>query len=516
MAQNTRKDPRAKVLTMTVRYRSATIDEFIEHHSYDVSRGGMFIKTPSPFPAGTLLKFEVTIAADQKVMQGVGRVVWKRETTDSDAERPCGMGVKFIKIDEESRGVIERLVSSRGQDSPSAYDSERTSDAPPASASARMFPSDAPGAPNHAPEDQTVMKPAKQLLEEALKQANAETTDEGSEPVDDLAVTKSRERTEAPASAPISTKPSAPQGTGEGDDHAAEGESAQDVPASDEPVSEKSAQSEAPAAAKQGEADLQPSSTRRSSDTPAAVNESKAPESAARKARGDDEAPAGPSSRSTPPRSAAEAEEEGGGRALGLFLAVAAVAVGIYFLTKRGHEVAAEPESAPATQQQASSPEVTPPEAKPVEEPPAEEETDASGSEEEVEAEVEEETKASARTVTPQAAPKPTPRSAPAPKAPAPKPPVTKAPAPKPPVTQAPVAKAPATPAPSTQKKAEPAPSKEAEPKPAAPSAEAQPAPVEEKPKAPAEGAAPPPAEPAPAPQTPALGESKPLGEGSP
>ena len=32
MAQDTRKDPRAKVLSMTVRYKSATVDEFIEHH----------------------------------------------------------------------------------------------------------------------------------------------------------------------------------------------------------------------------------------------------------------------------------------------------------------------------------------------------------------------------------------------------------------------------------------------------------------------------------------------------
>src|SRR6478752_4425372 len=121
MSQNTRKDPRAKVLTMTVRYRSATIDEFIEHHSYDVSRGGMFIKTPSPFPAGTLLKFEVKIAEDQKVMQGVGRVVWKRDTPDPDPDKPCGMGVKFIKIDDESRTVIERLLQQRGGGE-SAYD----------------------------------------------------------------------------------------------------------------------------------------------------------------------------------------------------------------------------------------------------------------------------------------------------------------------------------------------------------------------------------------------------------
>src|SRR6187551_3254923 len=114
MAQDTRKDPRAKVLTMTVRYKSATLDEFIEHHSHDVSRGGMFIKTPSPFPPGTLLKFEVKIASDEKVMQGVGRVVWKREPSDSNDARPPGMGVKFIKIDDTSRGVIDQLVVKSG------------------------------------------------------------------------------------------------------------------------------------------------------------------------------------------------------------------------------------------------------------------------------------------------------------------------------------------------------------------------------------------------------------------
>ena len=121
MGQDTRKDPRAKVLTMTVRYKSATLDEFIEHHSHDISRGGMFIKTPSPFPPGTLLKFEVKIAEDQKLMQGVGRVVWKREPPEAGDERPAGMGVKFIKIDESSKRLIDQLVTTRG-DGKSAYD----------------------------------------------------------------------------------------------------------------------------------------------------------------------------------------------------------------------------------------------------------------------------------------------------------------------------------------------------------------------------------------------------------
>jgi hypothetical protein len=48
------------------------VDEFIENHSHDISKGGIFIKTRAPFPAGTLLKFEVRIAEDQRLMQGVG------------------------------------------------------------------------------------------------------------------------------------------------------------------------------------------------------------------------------------------------------------------------------------------------------------------------------------------------------------------------------------------------------------------------------------------------------------
>src|SRR5262249_21074856 len=101
MAQDTRKDPRAKGLSMTVRYKSATVDEFIEHHANDVSRGGIFIKTPSPFPPGTLLKFEIRLQDEQTMLSGVGRVVWKRDPPDAGDQRPAGMGVKFIKIDDK-------------------------------------------------------------------------------------------------------------------------------------------------------------------------------------------------------------------------------------------------------------------------------------------------------------------------------------------------------------------------------------------------------------------------------
>ena len=98
---------------MTVRYKSATVDEFIENHSHDISRGGIFIKTRSPFPAGTLLKFEVRIAEDQKLMHGVGRVVWRREADRAEESFPAGMGIKFIKTGEGASDLINQLIAAR-------------------------------------------------------------------------------------------------------------------------------------------------------------------------------------------------------------------------------------------------------------------------------------------------------------------------------------------------------------------------------------------------------------------
>ncbi|MCH2109916.1 MAG: TIGR02266 family protein, partial [Polyangiaceae bacterium] len=160
---------------MTVRYRSATLGEFIEHHSYDVSRGGMFIKTPSPFPPGTLLKFQVRIADEQRVLQGVGRVVWKREKKNDHPNGPAGMGIKFIKIDEASQGLIEQLVENRGEDEESEFENPPSEDST-LTQEPLMFPEEQGELP--APEDQTVIKSAAELLDDALR-ASQEEGEEG-------------------------------------------------------------------------------------------------------------------------------------------------------------------------------------------------------------------------------------------------------------------------------------------------------------------------------------------------
>jgi len=233
MTQDTRKDRRVKIVSLNVRYKSATVDEFIENHAHDVSRGGIYIKTGSPFPPGTLLKFEIRLASDQAVITGVGRVVWKRDTSQGTSERPAGMGVKFIKIDDPSKTVIDRLVNSRS-DAGRSYESESETtnvEPTPAAAAARpvsnrpvanrvgkstmvglgavgganvmhgaprpggsVAPRPSPGGggmfPKAIPEDdaapkqeQTVMKQAAELLEEALREAGGSMEDVGTNPL---------------------------------------------------------------------------------------------------------------------------------------------------------------------------------------------------------------------------------------------------------------------------------------------------------------------------------------------
>lgn len=121
MAADTRREKRAPV-SLKVRFKSATVDEFIEQYSVDISVGGLFIKTKSPMPIGTLLKFEFQLKDESRLIHGVGRVVWKRDENEAKgSDVPAGMGIKFIKMDADSRATVDRIVAQRA-DVQSSFD----------------------------------------------------------------------------------------------------------------------------------------------------------------------------------------------------------------------------------------------------------------------------------------------------------------------------------------------------------------------------------------------------------
>ena len=159
---DTRKDKRAPI-SLKVRFKSATLDEFMEHYSHDISRGGIFIKSKNPMSVGTLLKFEFQLKDESRVIHGVGRVVWQREATD---DHPPGMGIKFIKMDPESRSLVDETVQRRGN-APGRF--EEGADPKPKS-SGGFFPSTTPEDELPLPEDRTQVRSLSRIAEDKLCQ----------------------------------------------------------------------------------------------------------------------------------------------------------------------------------------------------------------------------------------------------------------------------------------------------------------------------------------------------------
>jgi uncharacterized protein (TIGR02266 family) len=154
-----RKDKRAPA-SLKVKYKSATVEEFIEQFGIDVSSGGIFVKTKKPIETGALLKLELQLNDASPVIHGVGRVCWRREP-GPDATLPAGMGIKFIKLDPGSRTIVDRIVQARGPRRSRFDQSEGAEIAAPSIAPDADTPPPAPLPPPLAPQAAPkVVKPA--------------------------------------------------------------------------------------------------------------------------------------------------------------------------------------------------------------------------------------------------------------------------------------------------------------------------------------------------------------------
>ena len=82
---------------------------FSIEYSANVSTSGMFVKTTSPKPVGSIFIFEIWLGSERKLVHGLGEVVWVRDAEEAP-DRPAGMGVSYVKLDDESRRAIGRIV----------------------------------------------------------------------------------------------------------------------------------------------------------------------------------------------------------------------------------------------------------------------------------------------------------------------------------------------------------------------------------------------------------------------
>jgi uncharacterized protein (TIGR02266 family) len=114
MADDDSKDFAARALPriplkLKVNMEFEKFSGFISEYSENISEGGMFVKTTTPRPMGSVFSLEFKLKDDYKLIQGWGEVVWVREKTE-DPAKPAGMGIKFLDLDQASRELIRNII----------------------------------------------------------------------------------------------------------------------------------------------------------------------------------------------------------------------------------------------------------------------------------------------------------------------------------------------------------------------------------------------------------------------
>ena len=92
---------------VTLNKEFESFEAFFSEYVSNVSRSGVFIRSPQPLPVGTRVNLRFAVMMDElETVEGVGEVVRVHD-------EPPGMGVVFTEIGTASRAVVERLLTRR-------------------------------------------------------------------------------------------------------------------------------------------------------------------------------------------------------------------------------------------------------------------------------------------------------------------------------------------------------------------------------------------------------------------
>ena len=118
---NIPRDSRRVPLETRVQFKFDRFSGFLSDFSANVSPGGMFIRTRTPQPPGTVLEFEFRLGDGFELIRGRGEVVWTRSEDEGPA-RPAGMGLRFQELSQGSKELIYRMVDHHIQQGGTPFD----------------------------------------------------------------------------------------------------------------------------------------------------------------------------------------------------------------------------------------------------------------------------------------------------------------------------------------------------------------------------------------------------------
>jgi len=94
-----------------IRLRYASFDAFIDKFAPNVTRGGVFIASRTPLPMGSTFAFEIQLAGGEVALAGDGKVTWVKAFDPATPQKPHGMGVQFLRLDNPSRELLNKILT---------------------------------------------------------------------------------------------------------------------------------------------------------------------------------------------------------------------------------------------------------------------------------------------------------------------------------------------------------------------------------------------------------------------
>jgi uncharacterized protein (TIGR02266 family) len=105
------------VITLRIRFKSETLERFIERYGGDLGPDEVFVRTRHPLAPGTPIAFDFTLNDGSPLIAGRGVVAWGRTEAEA-AEGPAGMGVRFTSLPTASWQTVRKVLAATGRSAP--------------------------------------------------------------------------------------------------------------------------------------------------------------------------------------------------------------------------------------------------------------------------------------------------------------------------------------------------------------------------------------------------------------
>jgi uncharacterized protein (TIGR02266 family) len=109
-----------------IRLRFASFDALIDKFAPNVTRGGVFLASRTPLPIGSTFAFEIQLAGGEVALAGDGKVTWVKAFDPAAPQKPHGMGVQFLRLDNPSRELLNKILARKAATATAPGASART------------------------------------------------------------------------------------------------------------------------------------------------------------------------------------------------------------------------------------------------------------------------------------------------------------------------------------------------------------------------------------------------------